>query len=133
MTDKESMNKVLHCLIAVDNAVDAFADTVTAFNNLLTAFQTGLRETRDSLDMPEPPAALPAEPEEAKQPEAIREKTTEQVLKMEDVRAILAKQSRAGHTAEVKDLLKQFGADRLSAVDPSAYSALAEAAGRLGA
>lgn len=44
-------------------------------------------------------------------------------LKLEDVRA-LAEKSRAGHTAEVRALLKKYGAAKLSAVDPANYEAL---------
>ncbi len=45
-------------------------------------------------------------------------------LKLEDVRAVLAEKSRAGHTAEVRALLKKYGAAKLSAVDPASYEAL---------
>lgn len=45
-------------------------------------------------------------------------------LKLEDVRAVLADISRAGHTAEVRALIEKYGADRLSKVDPKNYEAL---------
>ena len=45
-------------------------------------------------------------------------------LKLEDVRAVLAEKSRAGHTAEVRALLKKHGADKLSEIDPAKYEAL---------
>ena len=45
-------------------------------------------------------------------------------LKLEDVRAVLAEKSRAGHTAEVRTLLQKYGAAKLSAVDPANYEAL---------
>lgn len=45
-------------------------------------------------------------------------------LTLEEVRAVLAEKSRAGHTAEIRELLKRHGADRLSAVDPHEYRAL---------
>lgn len=48
----------------------------------------------------------------------------ERPLTLEEVRAVLAEKSRAGHTAEVRELLKRHGADRLSAIDPSEYRAL---------
>ena len=53
-------------------------------------------------------------------------------LKLEDVRAVLADKSRAGYTAEVRDLLKKYGADRLSKVDPADYEALLKDAEVLG-
>lgn len=45
-------------------------------------------------------------------------------IKLEDVRAILAEKSRAGHTAEVRALLQKYDAEKLSAVDPANYEAL---------
>ncbi len=45
-------------------------------------------------------------------------------LKLEDVRAVLAEKSRAGHTADVRALLQKYGAEKLSAVDPANYEAL---------
>jgi hypothetical protein len=48
----------------------------------------------------------------------------EPALTLEDVRAILAEKSRAGHTAEIRSLLQKYGADRLSQLDHSNYKAL---------
>lgn len=65
--------------------------------------------------------ALPAlEPEvvETQAEEPAKEYT------LEDVRAALAEKSRAGHTEAVKELISKYGADRLSAIDPSNYAAL---------
>ena len=36
----------------------------------------------------------------------------------------MADKGRAGKTVEIKALLKQFGGDALSAIDPKAYSGL---------
>ena len=47
---------------------------------------------------------------------------------LEEVRAVLADISRAGHTAEMKNLLSRFGASKLSEVPESEYSALISAA-----
>ena len=55
-------------------------------------------------------------PEEAPVPE--------QALTLEDVRAVLAEKSRSGHTAEIRALLQKYGANRLSEVEPSDYTAL---------
>lgn len=45
-------------------------------------------------------------------------------LKVEDVRAVLAEKSRAGHAAEIRALLQKFGAAKLSEIDPANYEAL---------
>lgn len=43
---------------------------------------------------------------------------------LEEVRGVLAEKSAAGHTAKVRQLLKDLGADKLSAVKPEDYAAL---------
>lgn len=45
-------------------------------------------------------------------------------LTLEQVRAILANKSRAGHTATIRELLQKYGADKLSQIDPANYEAL---------
>ena len=55
---------------------------------------------------------------------AIPEKKTKPTLTLEEVRAVLADKSRAGHTAEIRELLKKYGASKLSLVDPKHYEAL---------
>ena len=58
----------------------------------------------------------------AKKTSAKEEKKPE--LKLEDVRAVLAEKSRAGHTAAIRTLLQKYGAKQLSGVDPKHYEAL---------
>ena len=48
----------------------------------------------------------------------------EKPLTLEEVRAVLANKSRDGFTAQIRELLQKYGADRLSAVDPVNYKAL---------
>ena len=43
---------------------------------------------------------------------------------LESVRAILAEASRAGHTAEIRELLQKHGAAKLSEIKPEHYEAL---------
>ena len=45
-------------------------------------------------------------------------------LTLEQVRAVLADKSRAGHTAAIRDLLQKYGASKLSQVDSKNYEAL---------
>ena len=52
------------------------------------------------------------------------EKKTKPALTLEEVRAVLTDKSRAGHTAEIRKLLKKYGASKLSLVDPKHYEAL---------
>lgn len=60
----------------------------------------------------------------AAKPEEKTEQPEEKALTLEEVRAVLAEKSRAGHTAEVKALLLKHGADKLSDIDPAEYPAL---------
>lgn len=52
------------------------------------------------------------------------EKETKPALTLEEVRAVLADKSRARHTAEIRELLKKYGASKLALVDPKHYEAL---------
>jgi len=54
----------------------------------------------------------------------VKAEPEEKLLTLEEVRAVLAEKSRAGHTAEVKELLNKHGADKLSEIDPMEYPAL---------
>ena len=68
--------------------------------------------------------ATPAKEE----PTTIEEEPTAEAIKLEDVRAVLSKISRAGKVAEMKALLAKFGVTKLSDVDPLEYpDLLAEA------
>lgn len=73
----------------------------------------------DSQEPPEKPKA--AKKENQPEPET-------KAPALEEVRAVLADKSRQGYTAEVKEILRRHGAEKLSAVDPADYAAvLAEA------
>ena len=45
-------------------------------------------------------------------------------LTLEQVRAVLAEKSRAGHTAAIRELLQKYGASKLSQVASENYEAL---------
>lgn len=45
-------------------------------------------------------------------------------ITLEQVRGVLAEKSRDGFTAEVREIIKRHGADRLSEVDPVEYEAM---------
>lgn len=50
------------------------------------------------------------------------------VITLEALRKVLSEKSRNGHTSEIRELLKSYGTDRLSAVDPSHYQEILEKA-----
>ncbi|HCW53402.1 MAG TPA: rRNA biogenesis protein rrp5 [Clostridium sp.] len=43
-------------------------------------------------------------------------------IKLEDVRGILAEKSQAGMTAGVREIIKKYGANKLSEIDPKDYA-----------
>lgn len=53
-------------------------------------------------------------------------------ITLEEVRGILAEKSRAGYTAEIRGLLKKYGADKLSAIKAENYEALLADAEEIG-
>ena len=55
-----------------------------------------------------------------KKQEPVKEKT----LSLTEVRKILADKSRAGFTAEIKQILTKHGAEKLSEIAPEKYAAL---------
>lgn len=48
----------------------------------------------------------------------------EKEITLEEVRGVLAEKSHAGFTAQIRELLKKYGASKLSEIDPSKYTAL---------
>lgn len=74
--------------------------------------------------------AAKEEPAETAPPE--EPSITSPSLKKEDVRAVLAEKSSKGFKAEIKELLKKYGATQLKQVNPADYEALINDARLLG-
>lgn len=55
---------------------------------------------------------------------AVENSEKKPALTLEEVRTVLAEKSRNGFTAEIKALLKKYGASKLSKVDSKNYEAL---------
>ncbi len=68
----------------------------------------------------EPDASAAPKPQEPPKPTAAPKKE----ITLEQVRAVLAEKSHDGLTAEVKELLQKYGAQKLSGVDPKHYESL---------
>lgn len=79
-------------------------------------------------------ADKPVEEPKKEAPKAAKAKTEkpakgpEEVITIEQVRAVLAEKSQDGFTAQVKALLESFDANKLSAVKPEDYKDLMAAA-----
>ncbi len=106
--------------------MDPMMELVNALNALTAVLQKFAQQTTENylntfeeLPTGETDDAPAAEPQPA--------------VTIERVRAVLSELSRAGKTAQVKELLKKHGGDKLSAVDPAEYPALLQEAGGLNA
>lgn len=71
---------------------------------------------------PDPKAAPAAKTETAKEPD----------IPLEKVRMALAEKSQLGFTAEVRGIIKKYGADKLSDVDKAFYAGILKDAEVLG-
>ena len=96
--------------------------------NILHGLADLLTETEDakaSTAKPEKPAETQEAPDKgASVPSKAAKPTKETPVTLEAVRAVAAKIARAGGTEQVKALIEQHGADKLSAVPPAEYGAL---------
>ena len=98
----------------------------------LRSLADSLQAVADAMTRSEPEAEAPAAGTEKKTKKADTKKAEpapfpapeEKPLTLEEVRAVLAEKSRAGHTAEIRALLIKHGADKLSDIDPAEYPAL---------
>lgn len=79
--------------------------------------QPALEDAADEYDATHQQA--PREPTQAEEPEPVS---------LEQVRAVLARLSQAGHTAKVRELIQAAGAGKLSEVAPEKYGWLLERA-----
>lgn len=100
--------------------IDAINDTAKALTNLSKVL-VAVAEQTEGISVKEA-VNVPAKKEEKKAA------PFEEVVTIEQVRAVLAEKSQTGLTEQVKTLLESFGANKLSAVNPEDYAAvLAEA------
>ena len=85
-----------------------------------------LTKIADVLSAPNISEETPS-PQKTSEAEEVATETKKKVT-LEEVRAELAEKSRSGFTAEVKALIKKFGAEKLSDIDESRFAeVLAEA------
>lgn len=72
--------------------------------------------------------ALADSPKEAEKPK----QEIKPAVPLEKVRGVLAEKSRDGFTAEVREIIRSFGAERLSEIDPADYESVLKKAEVLG-
>lgn len=96
------MSKMSEMAMTIEELRNAAAAIIDAANYLAQLFSG-----EDADTQPETPAPV-----------------QKPALTLEQVRAVLSEKSRAGYTANVRELLQKYGASKLSQVDPSNYEAL---------
>lgn len=84
----------------------------------------GIREMAAEVENGQP---VPKKKEE----KAAKEKKDEEKVTVEQIRTVLAEKSRGGKTQEVRAILKEFGADKLSDVPSEKYTELLQKAEEL--
>lgn len=94
--------------------VKLLLDVVEDMRSLADSIQA----VADAMMQNETPVDTPKQ-EHTETPAAPEKKVT-----LEEVRAVLAEKSHDGLTAEVRNLLQKYGAQKLSGVDPKHYAAL---------
>ena len=94
----------------------------------MRSLAVSLPAVANALEQGEAPESV--EPVETKTPEPTP--PPEPTITLEEVRSFLGRKSREGYTDAVRGLLQQFGATRLSEVDPKHYADLMRAAEDLG-
>ena len=102
----DKMFELINSLNALTKAVTALTEKITS--EYLNTFETIYDSEKD-------------EPKEESKEQPTPE---QQTVTFVELRSCLSEISRNGHTAEVKELLRKFGADKLSDVAESDYTAL---------
>ncbi len=105
-------------LLGVIEEMRSLADSLQAVANAI-----GQSNPEESTAPAQTPALNPTPAPADPPPKAIT---------LEEVRAVLAEKSHDGFTAEVRELLQKYGAQKLSGVDPKHYAALLKDAEVLG-
>ena len=98
----EKIEKCSESLVIISEQISFIAKTVA---EILSELQKDSDKTAPKIEKKQEPA---------------KEKT----LSLTEVRKILADKSRAGFTAEIKQILIRHGAEKLSEIAPSEYAAL---------
>ena len=110
---KDEEVKTMDKMFELINSLNALTKAVTALTEKITSEYLNTFETIYDSEKDEPKE----ESKEQPTPE-------QQTVTFVELRSRLSEISRNGHTAEVKELLRKFGADKLSDVAESDYTAL---------
>lgn len=111
--------------------MDQITITLPLTENTLELLKQFLPNAEDAVeDAPEPKEKPAAKALKAKEPEsepvesAKAEEPDAKALSITDVRALALELSKAGKQAELREVFRQYGAEKLSGIPESAYPAL---------
>ncbi|AHM57658.1 hypothetical protein EAL2_808p01530 (plasmid) [Peptoclostridium acidaminophilum DSM 3953] len=105
--EEPQMSKMSELSQVISELKDCGKTLINIADSLTEIFSSTDTETGDVMETPSAPLEDP-----------------KPALSFLDVRKKFADMSRAGHTEALKELLKKYGADKLSSIDPSQYAAL---------
>lgn len=97
--------------------INALSELITALQELKQQTTNGYINTFEEIYNPEKDEPKETQPAEQPPPET-------KAVTFVELRSRLAEISRAGHTAEIKELIARFGAEKLSDVAEADYAAL---------
>lgn len=97
--------------------INALSELVTALQELKQQVTDGYINTFEEIYNPEKDEPKETQPAEQPSPET-------KAVTFVELRSRLAEISRAGHTAEIKELITKHGAEKLSDVKETDYAAL---------
>ncbi|HAT1182239.1 TPA: hypothetical protein I8V48_002313 [Corynebacterium striatum] len=100
-----------------DHAGMSGARPIAAAQLAQPALEAAAEEHAANHQQPTPVQAPALAPAPTPTPEVVQ-------VSLEQVRTVLARLSQAGHTAQVRELIQDAGASKLSEVDPSKYGRL---------
>ena len=89
--------------------------------NDVKALGASLEVLADAFVANEESASVAGKPKESVQPQPADSKMPRQKVTLEDVRAVLARKSQAGFTAQIQSIIQRFDAKKLSDVAPEHY------------
>ncbi len=88
-------------------------DVVTDLNNLAESIQTIAKVLASNEESPR-----------TREKASVKKAETKKEISLEEVRTLLAQKSQLGFTVDIKKLLEEYGATKLSEIDAKDYEAL---------
>lgn len=125
------MSKVKNYAMTLDEIIEAGEELVASYKKTASTAEIILNAVKDLKDLfssaasasipQQAPVAKDPKPDAAPEPAPTAEEKT---YSFQEVRGVMAGLSGKGKKAEARDLLKKYGASRLSEIKPEDYAAL---------